>query len=113
MAKNQGDDYAGFNPTQGLLVLLGLLVPVLGYLGDAQISDIKREQDTLREALAVMERTTARVETLLSSIVERVSYFTALADERGRRLATVESDIGAVRERITRLESESDVNRHK
>lgn len=108
--KQQND---GFNITQGLTILLGLLVPILGYLGDAQLSDIKREQITIRETVRVLESSSARDSAILGSIAERSSYFTALADERGRRIASLESDIGVIKDRVTRLEANSDGDRSK
>ena len=94
---------------------LGLLISVLGYLGDSAIRSNKESLEKLEKAYTNLKsevdiisvRDAARAEST-THINTRIAFFEKVTEDREQRLSSVESDLKSLSARILRIEEHED-----
>lgn len=100
-----------FSITGLLLSLLSLCIGLIAFFGNRTLtSDESNISDIQKVATANADRL-AKDDISITNSEKAIQYFYGIADERGKRLATVEADVKNLVERVARLEGHEDTRR--
>lgn len=106
--ENSTNGKSSITINQLLVALLGILVPIIGYLGNSAIGDTKSQIAIIQIRQREDEEKTAHNAGQLEQFAERITSLRATIDERWALKGGIESTLIMQGERIARLEAQQD-----